>query len=864
MAFDKRKALQAALAYTQQGRLDKAIAEYEAILKADPNDLSIYNLLGDLYARTGATKEAMDKYLKLGELYRADGLAVKAIAVYKKVVKLDPRNVLASLACADLYAEQGLIGEAKLQYTVAAEHYLREGQVRKAIELYQRIADLDPGNVTVLSKLAELYAKEGMIEEAVSQLHKAAETALKARKDAEAKRFFKRIAELDPSSFKAHYGLARLLAQMEAYDEAVEALRLAERADPTSPLAPAFLGEILRLRGELSEAEAAFRRALQLDPSGVEARLKLGQIYLERGRVEEAFETYAVLAGRFRQEERYDEAIGLFRGILEADPKHLKAGEQLSELLTLAGDLEGAKEGFRRLAALHREVGRADEEAVALRRILTLDPADALALGRLRELGIVEEDRSLHPGVVEAGPVYEEEAFPIEVLPLEEQLQEEPVEEGTKASEEALAEGPSQVEVPTEPAVVEEDALVSEHLTEADVYLKYGLYERALERLRQAIALAPQNLAARSKLKVLYLERGMLSEAAAEGVAMAEIALEQGLSSQAALELKKVLALDPQHVRARELYDAIRASAPEAMVIEEELPEELQPFLMEEPEEVQVVEEGPDLSEDFAEADFYLSQGMAEEAKGILRRILVRDPGNAQATKRLSELEFRPAPPEVPVEFETPPAKAPSLDVTPVFRVASEEEEPEGGFIDLSAELERELAEEEEARQEIGPPLEEILAEFQKGIREQLSEEDYETHYNLGIAYKEMDLFDEAIEEFRLAARDRKRALTCIDLIGLCYMAKGRSELAVQEFQQGLALSGFPPEEYRGLKYDLATAYEVLGDLQRALAILQELEKEDPRLRDVAARIRDLRGRLQYWAGGSARPSPSGDPFSFL
>ena len=859
MTFDKRKALQVALVYTQQGRLDKAIAEYEAILKADPNDLSIYNLLGDLYARTGAASEAIAKYLKLGELYRADGLAVKAIAVYKKVVKLDPRNVLASLACADLYAEQGLIGEAKLQYTVAAEHYLREGRVRKALELYQRIADLDPGNVTILSKLAELYAKEGMIEEAVSQLHKAAETALKARKDAEAKRFFKRMAELDPSSFKAHYGLARLLVQMEAYDEAVEALRLAERADPTSPLAPAFLGEIQRLRGELSEAEAAFRRALQLDPSGVEARLKLGRIYLERGRVEEAFETYAILADRFRQEGRYDDAIELFRGILEADPKHLKAEEQLSELLTLAGDLEGAKEGFRRLAALHREVERADKEAVALRRVLALDPADALALGRLRELGVVEEDRSLHPEMVEAGPSYEEEVLPIEAPPLEEQLQEE-VEGGIKASEEALAEGLSKVEVPTEPEVVSgEDPLVLESLIEVDVYLKYSLYERAVERLRQATALVPRSLAVRSKLKELYLERGMLDEAAAEGVAMAEIALEQGLPSQAALELTKVLALDPQHARARELYASLMG--------EEELPKELQPFLVEEPEEVQVVEEGPDLSEDVAEADFYLSQGMVEEAKGVLRRILIRDPGNAQATKRLSELELRPAPPEVPVEFETPPAKAPSFDVTPVFKVASEEEEPEGGFIDLSAELERELAEEEVPRQEIGPPLEEILAEFQKGIREKLSEEDYETHYNLGIAYKEMDLFDEAIEEFRLAAKDRRRALTCIDLIGLCYMAKGRPELAVQELMQGLVLSGFPPEEYRGLKYDLATAYEVLGDLQKALTILQELEKEDPRLWDVAARIRDLKGRLQYWAGGPARPFPSGDPsdrISFL
>lgn len=58
MAFDKRKALQNALAFTQQGRWDKAIAEYQAILRADPRDLTVCNNLGDLYARTGKPAEA--------------------------------------------------------------------------------------------------------------------------------------------------------------------------------------------------------------------------------------------------------------------------------------------------------------------------------------------------------------------------------------------------------------------------------------------------------------------------------------------------------------------------------------------------------------------------------------------------------------------------------------------------------------------------------------------------------------------------------------------------------------------------------------------------------------------------------------
>jgi tetratricopeptide (TPR) repeat protein len=70
MSFDKRKALQNALLYTQQGKWDRAVAEYQAILKADPNDLSVCNNLGDLYARGGRIAEAITKLL--GKKYEAE------------------------------------------------------------------------------------------------------------------------------------------------------------------------------------------------------------------------------------------------------------------------------------------------------------------------------------------------------------------------------------------------------------------------------------------------------------------------------------------------------------------------------------------------------------------------------------------------------------------------------------------------------------------------------------------------------------------------------------------------------------------------------------------------------------------------
>ncbi|MBI3002648.1 MAG: tetratricopeptide repeat protein [candidate division NC10 bacterium] len=84
MPFDKRKALQTALSYTQQGRLDKAITEYQSVLKADPNDLNVLNTLGDLYARTGNKAEAITQYMRLGDAYRKDGFAAKATAVYRR------------------------------------------------------------------------------------------------------------------------------------------------------------------------------------------------------------------------------------------------------------------------------------------------------------------------------------------------------------------------------------------------------------------------------------------------------------------------------------------------------------------------------------------------------------------------------------------------------------------------------------------------------------------------------------------------------------------------------------------------------------------------------------------------------------
>jgi tetratricopeptide (TPR) repeat protein len=137
--------------------------------------------------------------------------------------------------------------------------------------------------------------------------------------------------------------------------------------------------------------------------------------------------------------------------------------------------------------------------------------------------------------------------------------------------------------------------------------------------------------------------------------------------------------------------------------------------------------------------------------------------------------------------------------------------------------------------------LADIFKEFKKGVDKQLSQEDYDTRYNLGIAYKEMGLLDEAIAEFQLAAKDPSRLLECSSMLGICFMDKGMPKLAIKWFERGLGAPGRSEEEYLGLRYDLATAHEAAGDTGIALGIYTELYGQDANFRDVAAKVRELR-----------------------
>jgi hypothetical protein len=310
----------------------------------------------------------------------------------------------------------------------------------------------------------------------------------------------------------------------------------------------------------------------------------------------------------------------------------------------------------------------------------------------------------------------------------------------------------------------------------------------------------------------------------------------------------------------------------------DDLPSELRALLDDgEPDPIVVLDDirnddDQGMADDVAEAEFYVSQGMLDEAQAVYRRMQARSPDHpdvgavAEQIARVAEASvFASAPPGPVVESEPAPATTdatgsaatePTLamefdpafsQVTPAFTVMDvPSEEAPAGFVNLGAELNEELGvgEPEDSLPGGGALVDGLLTEYPETAQGPLNEKEYETHYNLGIAYKEMELYDEAIQEFRLTAQEPKRALECADLVGLCFLAKGQPEQAIRDLEAGLAIEGHPPEAYHTLRYDLGTALEAVGDLPRALEHFERLQSEGPRFRDVPARVQALRDRI--------------------
>ncbi len=135
-----------------------------------------------------------------------------------------------------------------------------------------------------------------------------------------------------------------------------------------------------------------------------------------------------------------------------------------------------------------------------------------------------------------------------------------------------------------------------------------------------------------------------------------------------------------------------------------------------------------------------------------------------------------------------------------------------------------------------------ISALIQDDDGELSGEEDYRSHYDLGMAYIEMDLLSEAIREYQIASKSPQFQVKCLEMIGVCFLKQNQPQLAIRQLTKGLSLIGDESEESMGIKYNLGLAYEMTGDVDSARTHFEDVYVVDVTFRDVAEKIRKLSG----------------------
>jgi arylsulfatase A-like enzyme/Tfp pilus assembly protein PilF len=305
----------------------------------------------------------------LGGAYSTYGEADKAMEIYQRAAELAPN-------------EPGL-------FLAMSGIYLSRGEFEQALAMADRAEALEPESGDLYILRGRIADQMGNEEQALADLNKAIEldpgTAgprayieigsihFAARRFDEAREAFNKAIEIDSLNGEAHDGLARILIEEDKLEEAKQQLALALRFNPAQPRALATLGGILSDEGKHDAALQVLERALAMSPKFAAALNNLALTYRRQGKLEEA-------------EAKYHEAI-------ESAPRFDLPHLNLAQLWLSQGKEEEAMEEFRaavranpynavalaNLGTYHLRAGRFEEAGALLQRALRVDPDYAMA-----------------------------------------------------------------------------------------------------------------------------------------------------------------------------------------------------------------------------------------------------------------------------------------------------------------------------------------------------------------------------------------------------------------------------------------------------------------------------------------------------
>jgi tetratricopeptide (TPR) repeat protein len=849
--------LQLAEIHLKNNRQPEAVGLLKKLLQAEPDNLRIQIRLADLYQAMGQTREAIEAYVSASQRALARGDQAESEKLADKALKLEPNNAAAVIVKARSHISQGSLSKATQlldqvpdlekggeQTELLLDLYVKNSNWDQAAALAIRVFEADQKNFGPMQKVVESLVQAGQGEKALGILEQARLPMIDAGEHELVAKLLNELAaglpgRLEPlewlvelygrtsDSFHMGDALAKLGDALVADGRNQEAKKIFEQLverQPESDSAKRKLNGVLRkmgllkpeaadevpeeqehLHAEIPQVQAPKLRA---DVSAFDPEIQPKPAPPSASEPQLDDETQKFIAQSLTDVDLFasygltQKAIGLLEAILRRAPRHTPTLEKLLDFVLGAGDDRRTAELAAQLEQIHTETGdhRSAERFGELRRRFQ------------RAAGLSDEDLAAAvPAAQSAAPpsaaekpaesaIPEIAATPVtqEAAPVPEPVPPPPAPEAK----------PQPVEVnaaPAEPEVQEVD--LSE---EWDTLLEESHPVEA-----KAQAPAPPPAAKPVAPPVRHKEPAHVEEFhITEGPAIASPDVPAVASAAPTIPLEpvsKAPATPPSPAKPK-AKPAPPQKPPKTGEPEFELEQEYELVLEAEPLVPAYDQKPPEAPAAPPKQPVGRNKAAPPAGSGFDSDQFLADLAN-----EIDQLGMDSLAPTF--SGASPGSRAPSAPKPPSASPSSAE----------------------------SGPLKEVFDEFRAELGEMGAEdEDLETHYNLGIAFREMGLLEEAISEFQKVAKanDRGRAfrytMQCCTLLGLAFMEKGQPAIAAIWYERALKTPGMDPESTLALRYDLGVAQESAGEPEAALKSFSQVYAMNIDYRDVAERIAAL------------------------
>ncbi|MGH7528848.1 MAG: tetratricopeptide repeat protein [Gemmatimonadales bacterium] len=773
-------------------------------LQGEPNpDLSIYNRIGDLFIKLKEPGQAADYYDRAVDKYAELGFHNNAIAMCNKVLRNAPARQATYLKLAKLYAAKGFIAEAKQNFVEYAERMQRAGKIEQAFAALKEFTDISPESENLREMLAEHLQMYG---------GEAGRRASAPRPSAP-----KPAAPKPPPEDAAKSGKRKTSSLV--FLDLDEPSPRGKTAGGAQPPAPASRSAAPSAPRPTEPDELEIETTSLADDAPADEP--------ESGGMLEGLET---THADFGQVSRSAPSTPSIRE--EVTPQDLDL-EALPELEPTAADAEEGAAGLDD-ADLVLD-GNVDDEPPApppapKRRSLGR-PATPSGPSPVKPV-VPKRPTATPPSPPPSAPP--KRKGPIEVPPLE---LEPDFETATRHADHDVDDEPLVIEGGHEhPSFVQTEDDTSISVGRRSGFIDLGLdgvvnqgdqtsslvfsnIENApaapdIEELEARVADNPDDPEAHQALGEALIESGERARGIEE-LDLATAGFENaGDLTQARDLVDEILRLDPNSVRHRQKAVEFSFKAGDK----------------------------PRLVDAYLElADALLRSDLPEKARAVYERVAEHDSGNERARAALTML----APPAA-AAAPAPERKVKAKDAKMKVR---DESAANGDFVDLGAWLSddepaekdtRITVEDEEPTGDEERDFQDMLARFKQGIDENIDETDFQSHYDLGVAFKEMGLLDEAIAELQKALRAPEGKLRTSEMLGICFFEKGAYGVAESILRRGLELPASGDQARLGILYWLGRALEQQGKKTDARDFYGRVFAVDIRFLDAEQRVQAL------------------------